>query len=100
MDIKQFLVDYKDILLEEHKKEIEHYYKFLKPYINRKKVTSKFGEHYISCPWARDTTTCGPDTCECYNVEQYRGKMLSLIGLYRRIRISSYTLCSKSGEII
>lgn len=95
MDIKQFLLDYKNILLEEHREEIEHYYKFLKPYESRKKVTSKFGEHYISCPWARDSTTCGPDTCECHNVEQYRERMLRLIKLYQRIRVNNCKLCLK-----
>lgn len=98
MDLEQFFKDYKNILIEEHKEEIEHYHNFVKPYISREKVASKFGEHYISCPWARDTTTSGPDTCECCNVEQYRRGMQRLMRLYQRI--GSCASCLKNGEII
>lgn len=86
MDIKQFLEEYKYTLLDEHREKIIYQYKFLKPYIDMKKVTSVHGNHYISCLWANDNATSGPDTCECSVVNRYQISLDKLVSWYKKLQ--------------
>lgn len=84
VNIEAFLEEYSDILLEDHKELILEYYNFLITYTNEVKKSSKFGNHYISCPWSSDTTSSGPDTCACYYVDSYKEKLAKLVNWYKK----------------
>lgn len=81
--VEKFLEKYPNIR-NEHKDLILDYHSFLKKYSNIPKMTSKFGTHFKSCPWADDTTTEGPDTCTCYYVYSYNKKLNDIIDWYER----------------
>lgn len=85
MDINQFLQEFEGVLLDEHKARIMEIHNFLSGYIGEAKKTSIFGEHYISCLWANDTTTYGPDTCVCFYVESNIKEFKRLERFYKRI---------------
>lgn len=82
--IEKFLENYADMLRDEHKDSILKYHSFLKKYWGVPKMSSKFGYHFISCPWADDTTTSGPDTCPCYYVDSYNKKLYEIVNWYEK----------------
>lgn len=91
--VSKFLKDYCDLLLKEHKEKIEHFQQFLRDYENLEKKQSKHGLHYTNCSWSRDDATSGPDTCGCYDVEQYRKETLKLITFYKRVTKDACSKC-------
>lgn len=86
MNIEQFLNEFFDIICDEHKEEIEQHWEFLKTFINVDKVNSKYGEHYVSCPWSKNDATEGPDTCDCYYVDMHLKRVLYLINFYKNLK--------------
>lgn len=80
----EFLNKYSDILWKDHKDDILFYRSFLMKYLNVPQTTSRFGIHFITCPWAHDTATDGPDTCSCHYVDSYDKKLNKIINWYER----------------
>lgn len=99
MNIKKFLDDYSNVLLEEHKDTVEKRYKFLQQYENVDKVNSKYGEHYVNCPWSSNSATEGPDTCACHTVEWYNQEIQRLINFYMRITRNNCAECRKGFDL-
>lgn len=85
-DLNAFLQQYNNILFEEHAEEIVECYNFLKVYKKKKILTSSEGEHYELCCWAYDTTTSGPETCDCWHVRQKYKSLVKLLKMYKRLR--------------
>lgn len=83
-DVERFLDEYSNILMEEHREDILRYQSFLNKYLNVSKTSSRFGTHFISCSWAYDTATSGPDTCACYYVDSYKEKLMELVNWYKK----------------
>lgn len=83
---EEFIIEFDYLLLDEHREEFLRYIAFLKPYFNMEQVKSKYGTHYISCPWSKDNTTSGPDTCECCDTPRIVKKLEKLMHFYYRIR--------------
>lgn len=92
MDIKEFLLDFTNVLFDEHKKILEDCQSILEPYKRMMKSNSKHGHHYISCPWSKDDAICGPDTCECHNVQSKKRQAEEIMLKYHRLRNRFYEI--------
>lgn len=67
-EIQNFLQKHQDDIFEEH----IDYFRSAANYLQKHdvpKIKSKYGEHYIICPWSHDDVTYGPDTCSCFRVD-------------------------------
>ena len=85
-DIHDFMEEYNDLLLEEHYATFNKHNNFLKKYRTMEQRHTRYGLHYISCSWAYDDTTSGPDTCECIDVIRVSREMMKLMNLYKRLK--------------
>lgn len=82
--IEEFLESYAGILRDEHKELISSYLPFLRKYWNVPETLSKFGIHFATCPWADNSTNCGPDSCPCYYVHLYSKRLDEIVAWYEK----------------
>ena len=81
-----FVLRYKSNgLIEEHSEECEKYLEKMLMLIERGNRVSKYGNHYLTCPWSNDEALDGPDTCECNDMKRKFRNIEKLINLYKRI---------------
>lgn len=99
MNIPKFLKDFSNVLFEEHKDRIERRYHFLKQYENVEKKVSKYGVHYINCPWSNNNATSGPDTCGCHDVDCYNQEIQQLINFYQKLAGNNCKECRKGFDL-
>lgn len=80
--IELFFIQLGDFIFEDHLERLKHINTILSELENQKMVTSKFGEHYISCVWSNNDTEDGPDTCRCCFITSYKIEALRLMLQY------------------
>lgn len=69
-DICNFLKKFSNIVSEEDKEKLVNIQSHLAYVNNFKPAKNKYGEHYKDCCWSDESTTCGPDTCSCFNIRR------------------------------
>lgn len=79
--IQQFLIDYKENILDEHLEEILE----CNSRLNQYKCTPKNGEHYNTCIWLSENCQDVPDTCACYMLEKRVMRLKKIMSLYERM---------------
>ena len=99
MNIPIFFEQFSQILLDEHKNQIEASYQFHKQYENIGKIKSIYGEHYTNCPWAYDDATEGQDTCGCHDVQRCNQEIQDLMKFYIRSTRNSCKECRKGFDL-
>lgn len=77
--IDKFLKDYAEVLRDDHKEVILEHLDFLREYWKVPKTLSKFGDHFTTCPWSKDSTTSGPDSCPCYYIDIYSKRINEIV---------------------
>jgi len=85
-DIENFLEEYSDLLLDEHRTTLEKHHSFLKKYRTMEQRHTQYGVHYICCCWAHPGATPGPDTCECIDIIRVTKEMIRLMNFYKRFK--------------
>jgi len=80
--IQFFLCDFKDILFTEHQERIQHFMTALMEMEPQELISSKHGNHFSSCVWAKDNSTEGPDSCRCCFIPHYKAEALKIMTRY------------------
>ena len=71
-------------LLRDHAVFIESTIEKIYIVLESHQLESIHGTHFNICPWAFDTTTCGPDNCFCNKVGQDIKQLEKILGIYKR----------------
>lgn len=85
-DLQNFIDNYHHVLLVDHLYFLINVIDLAKTMEQEEKIISIYGEHYTSCPWSRDTTTHGVDTCVCFTYEKKCVEAIKLMDLYSRLK--------------
>lgn len=96
--LKKFLTTYNNVLLEEHREELQEHFKYLKKFKSSSLIsTESFGYHWDICPYASESSTDVPETCDCISVENIMTRAIKLMKLYERIRFQNDNILSNSN---
>ena len=93
INVQKFISLYKEYLLQEDMKILKDFEIFQRQFGGSKRLESRHGSHWSNCPWAYNTTTCGPDTCGCSFYARERLRVEHLINLYKNAYSSSLQTC-------
>lgn len=80
--IEKFMNIYNDFILEEDLRIIKNFINMLNTYEDKQLVESKYGKHFNNCPWSKNQSSEGPDTCQCIVFRYRKNYILSLIEKY------------------
>jgi len=83
--VNNFLDEANSILWGEHKDFMFEMQRKLNEYASFERVTSNFGDHYTNCCWSKNNTTCGPDTCNCFEFERNWKHALDIMNFYSNL---------------
>lgn len=85
MNIKQFLKEYKHILLDEHREKIMNYNKYIKLYTRMLRDMSNYEEHNAGCERGYDTIDISPNSL----LEEYTALLDELVSWYKKLQLRS-----------
>lgn len=85
-EILEFMKAHEHDLTEGHHEYLTGCLSFLKMFINVPSIISKYGCHFVNCPWSKNLCQDGPDTCACYLIENRIFKVKKLMLLYGRLK--------------
>lgn len=85
IDVTEFIKEYDEILLEEHREIVYKYHREYNDLVKSGESTSTHGTHYNKCSWSKNEARDGPDTCRCQHIHFEFNIVAKLISFYKRI---------------
>jgi len=80
--ITVFLKQLNSIIADEHLDRLIQIKRILSDLESQNLVISRFGNHYASCAWSKDDAKCGPESCRCLFISDYKIEALKLMARY------------------
>jgi len=93
--LNDFLNTYENVLRNKQEEIFFEMKNMLTEYQNFPRVASVHGNHFSNCVWSKDTTPCGPDTCNCFYFERKWAACLQKIKFYPNLKRKNCNECNE-----